>query len=152
MAKLFELGREAEAWLEARPTVIKEMYAKYPPNLLYRMQSTGHRVTLYSYAEDGTVTVNVTGQFNRVKFGRRVFGIPVTDLVECELPGPDEEVGEELDTPEAIVAYLNKKREETGMGELTLEDFVAKHLHDDECRVCAKHNKEETDAKSDAVD
>jgi hypothetical protein len=82
-----------EEWFASRPPVIQDMIRRYPATRLYRM-ADGHRATIYSYAEDGTVTVNVTGEYNRVLFSRQVFGIPIETLVECDLPGPDEDLGD----------------------------------------------------------
>ena len=82
------------AWVAERPPVIRDMIASHPPDRLYRMQSTGHRVTLHSYSEDRTVTVDITGEYNRVVFSRRVFGIPVDDLIECDPPPADEPIGD----------------------------------------------------------
>lgn len=95
MADAFELNAEQlEKWLEGRPEVIRQMVATHPPHKLYRMTSTGQRVTIYSYAENETVTVNVTGRFNLIEdFERQVFGIPLDDLIECELPAPGEPLG-----------------------------------------------------------
>lgn len=83
---------EWKAWLEERPQVIREMAAKLPPYKLYRMRS--HRVTIHSYSEDGTITVNVTGEYNRVLFGRHVFGVKPEDLTECDLPVDGEDIGD----------------------------------------------------------
>lgn len=84
-------------WVASRPPNVRVWAEKFEPWTLYRMKSTGHRVTLHSFneAKDGTVTlrVNVTGQFNLVSMERRVFGIDPNDLEECELPKPDEPVG-----------------------------------------------------------
>lgn len=85
--------KAADEWIKSRPHVVQDMIAQCPPNRLYRI-SAGQRVTIYSYSEDRTVTVDVSGEYNRVVFGRRVFGIPIDDLVECDLPGPDEDVGD----------------------------------------------------------
>jgi hypothetical protein len=90
MAKVFEFDDEGlarwNAWVASRPPVIQEMCRRLPPNLLYRLKSSDHRVTLLSYSEDGTVTVSVTGEYNLVPFDRQVFGIKPEDLEECELP------------------------------------------------------------------
>jgi hypothetical protein len=67
-------------------------------------------VTIYSYEEDGTVTVNVSPQFNLCLFGRNVFGVPVADLEECNLPGPDEPVGAILTRPGEVDAYIEAIR------------------------------------------
>ena len=94
MAKWIEwTDDQREAWAEwdaSRPPVIQDMIARFPYDELYRLKSSGHRVTLYSYSEDGTMTVNVTGEFNFVAFDRRVFGIKPDDLEPCELPLPGE--------------------------------------------------------------
>lgn len=94
MAKAFEMS-EAQAvkwrdWVATRPDLIRQMCDQYPPDRLYRLKSSGHRVTVYSYSEDGTVTVLVMRQWNNpLAFERRVFGIdPIADLEECELPEP----------------------------------------------------------------
>lgn len=91
-----EKKAEWDKWLETRPKIIKDMAEKLPPNRLYKLKHDV-RVTLYSYSEDGTVTVNVTGEYNRVFFNRRVFGIKPDDLEECDLPEPGESLGSILD-------------------------------------------------------
>lgn len=94
MAKFAEMDMARfDAWFAERPDCIKALVEKLPPDRLYRMKSTGHRVTIYSYSEDGTVTVEVTGQYNFLAFERRVFGIAAADLMECDLPSADERVG-----------------------------------------------------------
>jgi len=76
-------------WTRGRPKVVRDMIRKLPMDRLYRLKSSGHRVTLYSYSEDGTVTVNVLSVWNPetpLLSERRVFGIDPKDLEECELP------------------------------------------------------------------
>lgn len=82
------------AWVSTRPEVIQEMCRSHPPDRLYCMASTGHRVTIYSYSEDKTCTVSVTGDYNLVTLERNVFGIPIDQLTECDPPGPNEPVGD----------------------------------------------------------
>ena len=98
MAELYSIlprvQKQYDDWYNSRPPVIQEMIKKYPINKLYRLKSTGQRVTIYSYSENGTVKVNITGQFNFVTFSRRVFGIPTIDLEECDLPKSDEVLGD----------------------------------------------------------
>jgi hypothetical protein len=95
MAIIDEIDEEAfNEWLESRPEVIKELAKLLPPGRLYRLKTSNHRCTLHSYNEDRTVTVNVTGEYNRVLFSRSVFGIKPEDLEECDLPGPDEDLGD----------------------------------------------------------
>ncbi len=88
-------------WVASRPQVIQDLVAKHNLRLdrLYRLKTTGQRVTLYSLSEDGTVTVNVQEKFNRDKmlpFGgmmdKSVFGIDPDDLEETEWEGLLEEV------------------------------------------------------------
>ncbi len=102
-------------WIDMRPQHLRSGIQALPPWKLYRMSSSGHRVTLYSYDEckcggreihedcEGglSLTVSVTGQFNRVKFSRNVFGILPRELTECELPASDERLGETMSAPEA---------------------------------------------------
>jgi hypothetical protein len=85
---------EFRAWVASRPQVVQEMIARCPPDRLYRMRDSGHRAIIYSYGEDGTVTVEVTGEFNRVVFGRRVFGVSLGNLEECDLPPEGEDLGD----------------------------------------------------------
>lgn len=86
MAKIFELGRNYEKWLNSRPAAVKLVATQKPPNRLYKLASTGQRVFILSYSESGTVTVVVSGEFNLTDFEREVFGINPNDLKECDLP------------------------------------------------------------------
>lgn len=90
---------EWSEWVESRPEIVKEVARKLHPWKLYKFGD--HRVTLYSISEDGTVTVNVTGEFNSVVFERRVFGVNPTELVECDFPGENEITGSLLSFEEA---------------------------------------------------
>lgn len=87
-----------EEWCASRPPHVAEVARRLPPWKLYRMKSTGHRVTLYAFDENGeegavTLRVNVTKEYNFVTFERQVFGIDPDDLEECDLPGEDELLG-----------------------------------------------------------
>jgi hypothetical protein len=108
--KLYELDEAGKRWISERPPQIQEMCAKWPPNLLYRLKNTGERVTLCSYAEDGTVTVTITGEYNLVDFDKEVFGVDPNQLEECDRPGPGEPVGTLLTTPEQVREYIEKIR------------------------------------------
>ena len=73
-----------EEWLADRPQVIQDMARSYPPDQRYALthehglQQIGY---IYSYAEDGTVTVIFPIEWNPwQEGGRRVFGIKPTDL------------------------------------------------------------------------
>lgn len=98
MAKLdewtAEQAQEWADWVATRPEIVQDMCKKFPPNRLYRLSPNGNRVTIYSYSEDGTMTVSVTGEFNRVVFSRNVFGIKPEDLEECDLPDEGENLGD----------------------------------------------------------
>lgn len=114
MAKIIEWTDEQraewDAWVASRPLVVQDMARRLPPDRLYRMASTGHRVTLYSFSEDGTVTVNVGGDFNAVVFERRVFGVSPDDLTECDLPGPDDPCGSLLTDEADVGDYIESVR------------------------------------------
>jgi hypothetical protein len=97
MARIVEPTPEQESdwkqWVSERPDVVRLVAERFDPWSLYRMKSTGQRVTLYSFSEDGTVTVNVSGDYNFVLFERSVFGVDPDDLEPCEVPPPNEHVG-----------------------------------------------------------
>lgn len=94
MAKVCEIDeKQWQEWVATRPPEVQALCIRLPPDRLYRMKSTGNRVTLYSYSENDTVTVNVLAAYNALTFERQVFGISPDDLEECELPGQDEPVG-----------------------------------------------------------
>lgn len=93
-----ELEREWQTWIAERPENMRDAIARFDPWTLYRMKSTGQRVFVLGFFEpdeDGKVRcrVGVSAEFNFVVHERAVFGIDVDDLVECDLPGPDELVG-----------------------------------------------------------
>lgn len=118
MVKIAEINQsELEEWLTEKPQVIKDMAAQCPPGRLYKMKSTGHRVTLVSYSEDRTVKVFVGGKYNAVGFERSVFGISINDLEECDLPDPDEPVGSLDMTTEEVKAYLKESSGELIVGD-----------------------------------
>ena len=99
MAKVFEPTkkdqREWERWVKRRPPKVRAVAERFDMWTLYRLKTTGQRVVIYSYVDSDpvTLTVLVLAQFNAVLFETRVFGIDPDDLVECDLPGPDEVVG-----------------------------------------------------------
>jgi|SRR5581483_4614995 len=109
-----EQQRVWDEWVASRPPGVRTLCEKFPPNKLYRLKSSGHRVTVYSYAEDGTLTVEITGQYNLIAFDRQVFGIKPEGLEECDLPAPDEPIGFILSDEEALDAdienYIEDRR------------------------------------------
>lgn len=80
-------------WVASRPDVVRVIAERFDPWTLYRMKSTGSRVTLASFNEDGTVRVDVSADFNFTLFERSVFGVDPDDLEPCELPSPHELTG-----------------------------------------------------------
>ncbi len=114
MAKIVEMTPQQEeefaAWVSARPLVIQEMIKKAPPGRLYRDKRTRNRVTIMSYEEDGTVTVNISGEYNAIMFDRNVFGVPIDQLEECDLPTQEEKVGTVLKDPKEIDAFIDLVR------------------------------------------
>jgi hypothetical protein len=111
MAKVIEWSNEQkkawDEWVASRPPIIQEMCRRFPPCNLYRLKTTGSRVTLYSYSENGTLTVNVTGEYNAVMFNRQVFGIKPDDLEECDLPSAEEITGTVLTEKEDVDSYID---------------------------------------------
>lgn len=109
-------------WCETRPYGVRQVAEKHPPWKLFKMD-TGHRVTVTSYQEleqsphKVSVTVAVTGEYNKVLFARQVFGIDPDELEECDLPGENEELGVEI-AQEDVPAYLKlmKERESAEKG------------------------------------
>lgn len=71
-------------------------------------------MTLHSYSEDGTMTVNVTGEFNAVIFDRQVFGIKPEDLEECDLPKENEPSGAMLTDSDEIDKVIDIIRDKLG--------------------------------------
>lgn len=113
MAVVHELDQDAwEDWVSTRPAVIQALCRRLPPDRLYLLKSSGHRVTLHSYSDDGTVTVDVAGEYNQVMFERRVFGISPDNLEECDLPGDSESLGAVLTEDDETEQYLDFLRVE----------------------------------------
>lgn len=114
--------QELAEWLKDRPQIIKDMAADYPPNVLYRLKTTGQRVTLVSYGEDRTVRVAVRGEYNLVPVERDVVGVELGDLEECQLPTESEPLGVIFTEPEEVAKYHELVRK-TLEGELTQEEL-----------------------------
>lgn len=92
------------------PAVTRKVAERFDPWTLYRLKPHNHRVYVLSFSDqgaDGNVKcrVGISGEFNLVTFEREVFGIDPDDLEECDLPGPDEQVGS-LDLPIDVVKNL----------------------------------------------
>lgn len=110
MAKIADLDMVAwQEWVDSRPPEVKALCERFPPDRLYRLKD-GHRVTLLAYAEDGTLRVLVSGQYNFVTFERQVFGIKPEDLTECDLPTADELTGTLLTEDAEVEAFIDEIR------------------------------------------
>lgn len=114
MANIIELTpkqqKEYDAWVASRPEAIQKMIATHPPTKLYALAGTKNRVTIHSYGEDGEVQVLVLGKYNATAFDRRVFGIKLSELTECDLPAPNEPVGTVFTDPEDVEAFVDATR------------------------------------------
>src|SRR5678816_4355857 len=111
-------------WRATRPKVVQDLIDKLPMWTLFMLKETRHRCTIYSYNEDGTVSVAITGGYNLINYGRRVFGIHPEDLVECDLPAPGELVGALFNKREQL-DHINKLRADNGLDPLTMEQMEA---------------------------
>lgn len=98
-----------EEWKTTLPPRVRTVADRLDPWTLYRMKSTGQRVTVQSIADDGSLTVAVTGKFNLVSHERAVFGIDADDLEPTDLPGPDEPVGSAM-TQQEVADNLDALR------------------------------------------
>lgn len=76
--------KQFQLWLADRPQVIRDMAKRMPPNTCYRQRDgnpMGH-YTLYSYSEDGTVSL-VHGADSFLP-GVMVFGVREDACVRCD--------------------------------------------------------------------
>jgi len=126
-------------WRATRPPLIQDLIDRFPPWTLFMLKDTRHRCTIYSYNENGTLTIVISGQFNLINFGRRVFGIHPDDLTECDLPHPDEPLGITF-TEEQTLDHINYRRTQEGFRPLTQDELEA-YKRNDEPR-CAIDDEE----------
>ena len=108
--------KDWDTWVASRPEAVRSTCKRFPPDRLYRLRTTGQRVTILSYSEDGTVTVSLSARYNLVIFERQVVGITPQDLEETELPPSGELVGALLTDRTDIETYINEWREAHGIG------------------------------------
>lgn len=109
-------------WVASRPDSVRTVAERLDPWSLYRMKSTGDRVTIASFYEDGTVKVNITGEFNSgLLFDHSVFGIEPDDLEPCALPSPSE-TGGTLMTPDDVRENIDALRATIRPDLLVLDD------------------------------
>lgn len=105
------------AWVAERPPLVRVVAERFEPWSVYRMRSTGQRVSVLGFDEDdgGSVTLRVAvrGDWNLVTHERDVFGIDPGDLEPCDLPAPGELVGS-LDLPVEFIkeaVFLGRERD-----------------------------------------
>ena len=114
MTQLFDMDeatqREWDVWVSERPPEVQALARRFYPNILYRIKSTGQRVSIQGYNENGTLRVNVSSEHNLVFFERDVFGVSPDDLEEADLPGPDERVGALFENPDDISEAIDVLR------------------------------------------
>ncbi len=103
-----------QEWVESRPPCVRELIKQLPPDRLYRLDGDGHRVLIHSYNEDGTVCVDVSGDYNFVIFERSVFGVNPADLEECDLPSANEPCGVALTDDQQVESYCEEHRNGRG--------------------------------------
>lgn len=99
-----EQEAEWKTWVADRPPDVRDVAERFDPWSLYRMKSTGQRVTIRSFREGPpvTLTVNILSDFNLVLFERQVFGIEPNDLEPCDIQDQDEPVGAVISQEDAI--------------------------------------------------
>ncbi len=73
---------QLEEWLAERPEVIQCMARAWPPWHCYKMRGSAGHYSIYSYAENETVTL--THGDDSTLPGVQVFGIKPTSLVLCD--------------------------------------------------------------------
>jgi hypothetical protein len=110
MAIVTKLNEQWDAWVKTRPKNIQTLCHKFPPNKLYLLKTSNHRVTIYSYSEDNTLTVDVTGEYNKVAFDRHVFDVKPEDLEECDLPCDNELLGTTLTADKDVEKFIDMIR------------------------------------------
>jgi len=113
MATISELNKKIwEEWVESRPVEIQKLCRKFPPDRLYKIKNSNHKVTIISYNESGSMNVDVSGEYNLIVFERQVFGIEPDNLEECDLPNHNEPLGVKFTDSQEIDKYLDKIRPE----------------------------------------
>jgi hypothetical protein len=55
MAKIIEWSEDQknqwEEWVASRPAIIQDLCKRFPPDRLYHLKTSNHRVTIVSYKE-----------------------------------------------------------------------------------------------------
>ncbi len=121
---------EWDAWLADRPDCIREAGKKLVPWKLYYDRESGMRCTLVGFTEvkppdqprKAEVIADFTGRYNLISFNRRVHGLSVDQLEECDLPAENEPLGVMLNNEQRL-AYINEQRATHGLGPLTEEQL-----------------------------
>ena len=72
------MKREFNKWLKDRPKIIKKLGKKFPPWFKYRIKKTKQNCEIYSYSEDGTITVTTKEPLTGLDYN--VFGLKPKDI------------------------------------------------------------------------
>lgn len=89
-------SKDLREWVKSRPTVIKELFMRLPPDRLYTYGKIRKRVYIVAYNENGTVTVCISPVFNKAIFAGFLLGeynvvcVKPDDIVECDLTAAEE--------------------------------------------------------------
>jgi hypothetical protein len=99
-----------EEWVASRSECVRKVAERFNPWTLYRLKTSGKRVTIRSFEthEDGsvTLTVDVTGEYNLVTFDRHVFGVSPENLESCDFPNESELVGTMLTEKDDVEHFI----------------------------------------------
>ncbi len=79
-------------WYKTRPEKIRNMIDMFPSCIPVRIKSTGQKAHVYSYFEDGTISVAVVYSENPglrrlipSEEGHRVFGLSLSDIEKISI-------------------------------------------------------------------
>ena len=95
MAKIVEIPPERLKAMQEEMGEDAHLLEKYPPDRLYYDKATGKRGIIVTYFSDGTARLFLSKDWNLVLYEREQ-EVELKNLVECDLPGPDEVCGQIL--------------------------------------------------------
>ncbi len=106
--------KDWDRWADGKSPIVRELHARFDPNVLYRYAETGQRCTVTAFLETGTVNINISGRYNKVDVNKTIQNVDPSMLEECDLPGPDEELGTKYTKQEDIARYVSQGQEGLG--------------------------------------
>jgi hypothetical protein len=125
--------RAWKKWVADRPDNVRAVAERFDPWTLYWHEKTKQRVFVIGFDEvekpgqavKVTLRVGVSGEYNLVTHERQVFGLDPDELVECDLPKDDEQLGS-MDLPvEVCKSLLNDYPD--GIPQQVWADLIAEH-------------------------